>query len=253
MAAALLASCLTAAPALASVATIAAPWPGGVDVDYQLGGAYSPAPSVGIVVRDRTEDAEPGAYNVCYVNAFQTQPDQDRFWSKRARLLLRDGAGEPVVDEAWGETLLDIRTPGKRKKLARIVGRWIDGCARDGFDAVEFDNLDSFSRSSGLVRPKHAKAFAAALVKRSHRAGILAGQKNWAGMDNSRVGFDFAVTESCGRWDECDLYAAEYGDSVLAIEYADEDFTRTCTSHGAQWPVVLADRELTPTGVRRWC
>ena len=37
------------------------------------------------------------------------------------------------------------------KKLAGIVGRWIAGCADDGFDAVELDNLDSFTRSRQLI------------------------------------------------------------------------------------------------------
>ena len=228
------------------------PLPAGTDVDYQLGGpAYVPD-HVGIVVRDRTATPAPGAYNVCYVNGFQTQPDARAFWRRHGDLLLRDG-GRPVADEAWGEWLLDIRTPAKRERLARIVGRWSDGCARDGFDAVEYDNLDSYSRSKGLLKPRHATAFARLLTARAHDAGLAAGQKNRAGWDGTRAGFDFAVAEECGRYDECGAYTDVYGDQVLVIEYRRQDFAKTCAAYGDRLAVVLRDRDLTPDGVRRFC
>ena len=228
------------------------PLPTGTDVDYQLGGpAYVPD-NVGIVVRDRTATPAPGAYNVCYVNGFQTQPGEQAFWRRHRDLLLSDG-GRPVVDEAWGERLLDIRTPDRRERLARIVGRWTAGCARDGFDAVEYDNLDSFSRSHGLIRARDARAFARLLTAQAHASGLAAGQKNWAGWDGTRAGYDFAVAEECGRYDECGRYVDAYGDQVLVIEYRARDFAATCREHGDRLAVVLRDRDLTPDGVRRWC
>jgi hypothetical protein len=223
------------------------------DVDYQLGGVWDGVPDeVGIVVRDRKAEPLADRYNVCYVNGFQTQPDERRFWRERHwRLVLKD-EGKPVVDSAWGEWLLDIRTRDKRRALARIVGRWTDRCAADGFDAVEYDNLDSFSRSHRLIKREHAKAFARLLGRRAHDAGLPAGQKNWAEWDGSAV-FDFAVAEECGRWRECGSYAASYGDHVLSIEYRREDFRRTCNGYGERWPVVLRDLELTPGGRHDWC
>jgi len=224
----------------------------GTDVDYQLGGAWAGTPEhVGIVVRDRTEEPLAGRYNVCYVNGFQTQPDQKRFWRRHWRLVLKDD-GRPVVDSVWGEWVLDIRTPAKRKALAAIVGRWTDRCADDGFDAVEYDNLDSYSRSHHLIARGNAKAFARLLAGRAHDAGLPAGQKNWAEWDGSDV-FDFAVAEECGHYRECDSYAASYGALVLAIEYRRRDFDRTCAEHGTQWPVVLRDYDLAPGGRHRWC
>ncbi len=222
------------------------------DVDYQLGGVIEPAANVGIVVRDRSEEPVAGRYNICYVNGFQTQPDERGFWRRHRGLLLRDADG-PVIDEAWGEQLLDIRTPRKRDRLARIVARWISGCASDGFQAVEFDNLDSFSRSHGLIRPRQATRFARRLVESAHDRALAAGQKNRAGWNGTRVGFDFAVAESCGHYDECDRYVRHFGDQVLAIEYSRHDFAATCTAYGDRLAVVLRDRNLTPEGVRRWC
>lgn len=75
--------------------------------DYQIGGPYTPPQGVS-VARDHTAVPAPGLYNVCYVNAFQAQPGAEREWD--SDLLLRDGAGEVVMDEHWGEAVLDRPT-----------------------------------------------------------------------------------------------------------------------------------------------
>ena len=113
----LLATALLAGPAGPSVPSV----PTGTDVDYQLGGAVTAPDHVGIVVRDREAAPQAGRFNVCYVNGFQTQPHEKAFWRKRPALVLRDRSGEPVVDEAWGELLLDLRTREKRARIGRIV------------------------------------------------------------------------------------------------------------------------------------
>jgi len=237
-----------AAPAAADVD----PLPVNTDVDYQLGGAKAMPPHVGILVRDRRATAASGRYNVCYVNGFQTQPDERRFWKKRMRLVLKRD-GRPVVDEAWGEWLLDIRTKAKRRALAGIIGRWTDRCADDGFAAVEYDNLDSFTRSHRLLERRDAIAFARLLVRRAHAADLAVGQKNLAGFDGSGIGFDFAVAEECARYRECQRYVASYGRRVLVIEYRKRDFRRACRTYADKLAIVLRDRDLKRSGVRRWC
>ncbi len=251
LAAALLSTAMVAGPATAEPGPRFDP---GSDVDYQLGGTRDRLPDrVGIVVRDRKAEPLDGRYNVCYVNGFQTQPDDRRFWRRHHwRLVLKDD-GRAVVDEVWGEWLLDTRTRAKRRALARIVGRWTERCAADGFDAVEFDNLDSFTRSHRLIKRRQALAYARLLVRRGHAAGLPVGQKNLAEWDGTTIGFDFAVAEECGQWRECRRYAASYGDQVLAIEYRRRAFRRTCAAYGDRWPVVLRDLALTPGGVHRYC
>jgi len=247
------AAALLTALALACGATPAyADLPTGTDVDYQLGGNRSVPDNVGIVVRDRKAEPEAGRYNVCYINGFQTQPDERSFWRRHWDLVLERN-GEPIVDEAWGEWLLDISTWTKRRQVRVIMSRWMRGCVRHGFDAVEFDNLDSFTRSHGLIKRRHALHYAEMLAKWAHHAGLEAGQKNLAQYDGSTIGFDFAVAEECGRYHECASYIEHYGSQVIAIEYRRRDFRWTCSHVGDQLPVVLRDRDLTPTGVRRWC
>ena len=241
-----------ASPAVAVSPPPVAPLPVGPDVDYQLGGTHGVPANVGIVVRDRTSTPLPGHYNVCYVNGFQTQADEASFWKSRRGLVLRR-RGRPVVDTAWGEWLLNIRTPRKRVRLATIVGAWTRGCASRGFDAVEFDNLDSFTRSAGLLKRRNAVAYARLLVRAAHSVGLAAGQKNLSDFDGRTVGYDFAVAEECGRYRECGAYVASYGRRVLSIEYRRADFQWTCANYGTRLPVVLRDLDLSPRGMREWC
>ena len=226
--------------------------PVGPDADYQLGGDAPVPANVGIVVRDRHSRPLAGHYNVCYVNGFQTQADEASFWEKRPRLVLRQH-GRPVVDSAWGEWLLDLRTKKKRHRIARIVGAWTSGCAAHGYDAVEFDNLDSFTRSHGLIKERQALAYARLVVARAHAVGLAAAQKNLAGYDGRRLGYDFAIAEECGRYRECAGYTEFYGRRVIAIEYRRQDFDWTCAHYGASLPVELRDLDLSPGGVHDWC
>ncbi|MFI1189843.1 endo alpha-1,4 polygalactosaminidase [Streptomyces californicus] len=222
-----------------------------VRFDYQLGGVYPPPAGVGAVSRDRGAKPADGLYNVCYVNAFQTQPDALEWWeANEPDLLLRDGDGEPVEDDAWGEALLDTSTAARRSRLAKIVGHWIDGCAASGFQAVEPDNLDSYERSDGLLTPAHNAAFAKLLAGRAHAAGLAIGQKNTTDLLERReeIGFDFAVVEECGRYDECGDFADAYDDRVYVVEYTDRDFARACASVGARASVVRRDLDVVPAG-----
>ncbi|MDO9456025.1 endo alpha-1,4 polygalactosaminidase [Nocardioides sp.] len=245
-------SLLTAAGGAASARV--EPLPSGTDADYQLGGEDAVPDDVGIVARDRTARAVAGKYNICYVNGFQTQPNEKRFWRRPAhwRLVLKKD-GRAVVDENWGEWLLDLRTPARRKRLAAIVGRWTAGCARDGFQAVEFDNLDSFTRSRRLLDRADALAFARLLVRKAHAVGLAAGQKNLAGYDGTRIGFDLAVSESCAQYDECGRYVRSFGDQVVMIEYRRVDFRRACAAYGDTHAVVLRDLDLSPSYTPTFC
>lgn len=221
--------------------------------DYQLGGPYRPPAKVRAVARDRTADPAPGRYNICYVNAFQAQPGKEaaRWWQREhPELLLRGEDGRTVVDEDWQEPLLDISTKAKRSALAEVVGEWIEGCARDGFDAVEPDNLDSYERSDGLLTADDAASFARLLARRSHEEGLAIAQKNTTDLLDRRrtIGFDFAVTEECARYQECRAFEEAYEGRVFDIEYETEDFTAACRSWGKELSVTLRDRDVRPEG-----
>ena len=184
------------------------------------------------MVRDREAQPLAGRYNICYVNGFQTQPGERALWRSHPGLVLRDR-----------------RPPGRRRGVGRVAARRTHrgeaAAARpassaggpaaapgDGYDAVEYDNLDSFTRSHGLIdAPPGDRLRHGCWSRDAHRAGLAAGQKNLAGFDGTTIGFDFAVAEECGRYDECGaLRATSFGDHVLAIEYRRADFRRTCAA-----------------------
>ncbi|QOV39137.1 endo alpha-1,4 polygalactosaminidase [Streptomyces ferrugineus] len=223
----------------------------GAAFDYQIGGAYPPPAGVRVVSRDRTAKPAPGVYSICYVNAFQAQPDTEDWWrAHHPDLLLRDDDGALVVDQDWDEALLDISTAAKRARLAGIVGRWIDGCAASGFQAVEADNLDSHERSDGLLTVADNVAFGELIAARAHAAGLAIGQKNAAGLarQGNALGFDFAVAEECGQYDECGAYADAYDDRVLVIEYRSDGLAAACAEWGETLSVVLRDLDVVPEG-----
>ncbi len=58
------------------------------------------------------------------------------------------------------------------------------------------------------------------------------------------VGFDFAIAEECGRYDECDAYTEVFGDNVLAIEYTADGFAAACDAIGDDVAVVRRDVEV---------
>lgn len=62
-----------------------------------------------------------GLYNLCYVNGFQIQPDEEQLWlTEHPDLILRDDASAPVPDPDWDEMLIDVGTADKRTQENRI-------------------------------------------------------------------------------------------------------------------------------------
>ncbi|MFF4845465.1 endo alpha-1,4 polygalactosaminidase [Streptomyces collinus] len=219
--------------------------------DYQIGGTYTPPKGVRVVSRDRTAKPVPGFYNICYVNAFQAQPDALGWWKKNhPELVLRDRSNRPVMDEDWGEALLDTSTSAKRMKLASVMGTWFAGCAKKDFRAIEPDNLDSYERSGGRLTKADNTAFATLLAQRAHAAGLAIAQKNASDLLGARakIGFDFAVTEECGEYSECGGYAKAYTNRVFDIEYSKKGFTSACSAWGKKLSVARRDSDVQPRG-----
>ena len=218
--------------------------------DYQIGGAYTPPAGVQVVSRDRNSAPAAGIYNICHVNGFQAQSDEENFWlTQHPDLLLRDSSGTVVVDTGWNEMLLDTSTAAKRTALASVIKDWIAKCASDGFNAVEVHNLDSYGRSNGLLTQANNIALMALLSPAAHADGLAIAQKNSTELLGSaaEMGTDFAIAEECNRYGECTDYQAVYGNLVFVIEYRTQDFQKGCTDH-PELSIVLRDLDVSPAG-----
>ncbi|MEH3076246.1 MAG: endo alpha-1,4 polygalactosaminidase [Quadrisphaera sp.] len=229
-----------------------APPPTGARFDYQLGGPYQPPAGVTVVARDRTAQPAGLGYDICYVNGFQTQPgDSAAFAAAHPELVVQTADG-PLADPGWPDELLfDTSTAEKRAALLGVVGPWFRGCAESGFDAVEVDNLDSWTRSQGRLTADDNTALALEYALAAHEAGLAIAQKN-APEESGRLraaGYDFAVVESCELYDECSAYTAHHP-VVLDIEYTDElgadAFAELCEDGGGAGGLerILRDHDL---------
>jgi hypothetical protein len=254
---------LTLGAATASAVTLP---PANGQFDYQIGGAYTPLASVAIVDRDRSDPPALGKYNVCYLNAFQTQKEENTWWkANHDNLLLKTSSGTYVQDPDWpGEILLDTRTDAKRTQIAAIEGEWMDACAAAGFQAIEPDNLDSWTRSRGLLTQSGNLALATLLAAHAHADDLAIAQKNTvevADQGASEIGFDFAIAEECSAFDECTGYTDAFGAEVYEIEYDDNgglaNFNAACTALGGMISIIFRDRDVVPFGDSayryQWC
>jgi hypothetical protein len=240
-----------------------APPPPHAAFDYQIGGDYPLPDGVEVVSRDWFIGTAPDdVYSICYVNAFQTQDDEDDVdrpdersnWP--ADLVLLELGDDPN----WGgEYLVDVSTPESRAAAAAWLEPMVATCADKGFEAVEFDNLDSWTRFDETPMEDQvpfdeddSMAFAELLADMAHAHGLAAAQKNTvelpAEVARDQIGFDFAIAEECGHWDECQGYVDVYGDHVIAIEYEQADFEATCAGFGDTLSVVLRDVDVTAPG-----
>jgi predicted small lipoprotein YifL len=236
-----------------SVADPVKPLPTDGKFDYQLGGGYTPPSGVTIVTRDSTDTPAAGLYNICYINGFQTQDYLKSWWLKHhPTLVLRGKNKKPITDAGWpGEMILNSSTAAKRKSIAAVQAKTIATCASKGFDAVEFDNLDSYSRSKGKLTKSDNVALAKLLVASSHKDGLAAGQKNAVELSktaHSTDHFDFAMAEECYRYNECAGYTDVYGSQVLDVEYTNDlrgTFASDCASTDRPAIMILRDVDLT--------
>lgn len=230
--------------------------PEGAAFDYQLGGAYPPPGGAAVVFRDSSAEPAPGMFSVCYVNGFQSQPQNRALWLERRRDLVLSGPrGGPLADPDWpDELILDTSTPRARERIAAIAGEAVAACAAAGFQAVEFDNLDSYTRSWGALSAADNLSLARVLTGLAHEHGLLAGQKNAAELSpraKRQSGFDFAIAEECVAYRECSAYTAVYGQRVLDVEYPDtldRPFTEACADPATPRSTILRDRPLVVPG-----
>ncbi|MEU6852610.1 endo alpha-1,4 polygalactosaminidase [Actinacidiphila alni] len=254
--------CLAAAAAVGAVALVptlapdsagaapqsVSPPPAHAGFDYQIGGPYTPPAGVSVVSRDHSASPAAGLYNICYVNAFQTQEGAEGEWD--SDLLLRDSGGKVVKDDGWDEAVLDIRTASKRQRIADKVNGWIDDCAAKGFQAVEPDNFDTFDRFPDYLTKGQAESYIKLLSAHAHSKNLAIAQKNTAQLSDDRTanGLDFAVAEECADYNECGDYTAAFGNHVIVIEYSAKGLQKACSNWGSQLSVVRRDLDVVPKG-----
>ena len=154
-----------------------------------------------------------GGHAVCYVDAGTWEN-----WRPDAGAYPSGVLGSP---NGWpGERWLDIR---QTSVLLPIIDARVAKCATAGFDAVEFDNVDGYTNSTGFpLSAADQLTFDTDLAELAHSHGLSVGLKN----DLDQLGqlqgaFDFAINEQCAQFHECSAYAGwvAAGKAVVEVEY----------------------------------
>lgn len=179
------------------------------------------------------------AHAVCYVSAGSVEQ-----WRPDAADFPDSVLGQPL--DGWlGERWIDIR---RRDLLRPILAARADRCARAGFDAIDWDNVDGYTQETGFpLRADDQLAYNRMLASIAHERGLSVGLKNDLTQIPALVGsFDFAVNEQCAEFDECDLVLpfSRAGKAVVQIEYAAKPETFCSTANTRRWSAMVADRDL---------
>jgi hypothetical protein len=166
-----------------------------------------------------------GGHALCYVSAGTYEP----FRPDAQSYVDFDQAcgncliGKPVAgfrDEHW----LDIRDDqGQRTFILATMAARVDRCKADGFDAIEFDNVEGYANSSGFpLSDGDQLVFNTSLANLAHTRGLTVALKNDLGQVTELVPyFDMAVNEQCQQFEECaalDPFIGA-GKAVFQVEY----------------------------------
>ncbi len=121
--------------------------------------------------------------------------------------------------------------------LRPLITARVAKCAKAGFDAVDFDNVDGYANDTGFpLTGAHQIAFDRMLAKVAHAHGLAVGLKNDLGQAaRLRAEFDFAVNEQCFAFREYAVYDSwtRTGRPVVQIEYAGKT-ARICAAAQAK-------------------
>ena len=244
---------------LASTATRTLP-PTTGSFDYQLGGV--------VHARRRRHRRHPRQHRrrprrASTRSATSTGSRRSRASSWPSNLILQNKAGKPIVDPGWpDERIIDISTAAKRTR-GEPAHRHDDRrrARRRASGAVEFDNLDSYSRSKGRLDPveddRVREAPRASTPTRRARGRARRTPASSARAARRRSASTSSPPRSATSTASAASFTKVYGTHVLDIEYTDDlrgTFDAGLRSHGDDPPqTILRDRDLTtpnePDGV----
>ena len=186
-----------------------------------------------------------GKYSICYIEAGaqQDEPDASHFapadyGNSAEQYEMQGWAGEYWFDTRgfagyhYGDS--NSVLTGAAPNIAAGMAQRITGCAAEGQDAIEPDDLDGYTNRGdtgvngggwGLTQ-QDAQGYEAWLAFTAHSAGLAIFQKN--DTDNISVNepiYDGAITEECNAYnDPCSEWRPYLtaGKPVLNAEYTDD-------------------------------
>ncbi|MBW3015950.1 endo alpha-1,4 polygalactosaminidase [Candidatus Woesearchaeota archaeon] len=150
---------------------------------------------------------------ICYFSA-GTYED----WRPDSELFPQRALGKPLED--WeGETWLDITN----NKVKEIMENRLDLARTKNCDAVEPDNIDSYTQDTGFpITYQDQLNYNIWLSEQAHKRNLKIALKNNPEQVTDLLNhFDFAIVEECFEYNECNQYLPfiNQGKAVFAAEY----------------------------------
>lgn len=169
-----------------------------------------------------------GRIVICYYSA-GTWED----WRSDAQAYPKEALGKALPDWA-GERWLDYR----RDDVRQLLSKRLDLAVDKGCDGVDPDNVDGYSNDNGLGLTQTQQIdFNRWLASEAHKRDLSIGLKNAVEL-LPELGdhFDFAVNESCYRYNECASYShmRSQGKPIFIAEYRafNKDLCRQAANSG---------------------
>jgi hypothetical protein len=163
----------------------------------------------------------PNVKVVCYVDVGTHELDRSDSAQFPASVLGSAVAGSP------GVTWLDVRD--QATLLPIMKARLSNWCKDKGFDGVEPDNLDGWTNDPGFpITEAQNVSYDLAIASTAHALGLSVGVKNlMASLSTANIpsvenGFDWALTEHCFEYGQCDSYTQSFaakGKATWDVEY----------------------------------
>jgi len=167
-----------------------------------------------VAASDVAELHSAGKKVVCYISAGSWEN-----WRSDAKKFPKSIIGRNY--DGWpGEKWLDIR---KIQILSPIISARVDICKEKGFDAVEFDNVNGYTNSTGFrLTYQDQLNYNRFLANLAHSRGMSVALKNdIEQIVDLTTYFDWTLNEECFEYQECDYLTpfVTAGKAVFNIEY----------------------------------
>ncbi|CAM9517248.1 unnamed protein product, partial [Scytosiphon promiscuus] len=167
-----------------------------------------------------------GRWVSCYISVGTVES-----WREDAGDFPASAVGESKVN-VEGERFLDINQNSVKDLMeARVVKAADMGC-----DAIEPDNMSNWNENTGFTISRDDQiSYNRWFSGKVHESGMLVGMKNaFELVGDMSEDYDFAVSEECHEWDECNVYTVPFvrkDKPVFNVEYS-KDYT-VCTESNA--------------------
>ncbi len=166
-----------------------------------------------------------GKIVICYMNAGAWES-----WREDKDDFPPEVIGNPL--DGWeGEKWLDIRNP----QVLEIMKKRMDLAKEKGCNGIEVDNIDGYLHDTGFnLTYEDQLLYNKNLAIEAKKRGLLIAFKNDGDQVKDLINyFDFAIVESCYKYNECYLYEPfiKENKAVFDVEYNETNFLKACESN----------------------